>query len=529
MLQNLSNTSKTKLELCYFATFNHPIEIKDPIYSLISSFIEIQKISSIYDSDTSKSIKFFYFNKNKIHSILYDQEEIIKINNLNGNNRLEEYFYLSLLIKDDLTLINYSYSLNYINNIISYQKGIKSLLKIIIISKIIIDLVNNYKLSDFYDDDNIEERDKIEKIELEYKTIIKNNIETLKIIDIFSDKNFYTIKIDQMYVNIIISLIKNNKFEDFEYIQNITHQLELESINITKNMYEELLMVFNKNYINEYMIKCLDDLFDNKKINFNYFFLKYVFRDPFYIYNIPFFFVEKKAFIKIIKSELIIFKAEEIVKERIEYLLKVIPDSEYYYIKYLKVPQIQLLNEIYEYYNEFLFETKKEEIKEIEPFLQKKENNINTEKYFKDYEIAKKLNIRKPIIKYIYNLNIKNEQKNEKSEEKIQASIQEWLNIEKMIKDKKIKKLRKNLKVSLINYFNDINNKAKLLQILKEDEYQFFIQGNKKYGEQKNISMLKKDKQNNNNSNEIGSSIKKLSTRKSGKLFQLKLIFIIYR
>ena len=244
MFHNLSDVSKTKLELCYFATFNHPIEKKDPIYSLISTFIEIQKISSIYHSDTSKNIKFFYFNKNKIHSILYDQEEIIKINNLNGNNRLEEYFYLSLLINDDLTLINYSYSLNYINNIISYQKGVKNLLKNIIISKIIIDLVNNYKLSDFYDDDNIEERDKIEKIEFDNKTIIKNNIETLKIIDISSDKKFYTIKIDQLYVNIIISLLKNNKFDDFEYIQNLIHEIELESINITKYMYEELLMEF---------------------------------------------------------------------------------------------------------------------------------------------------------------------------------------------------------------------------------------------------------------------------------------------
>ena len=53
---------------------------------------------------------------------------------------------------------------------------------------------------------------------------------------------------------------------------------------------------------------------------------------------------------------------------------------------------------IFEYYKEFLFESKKEEIKEIKSLLQKKKINMNLKKYLKDYEIAKKINIRKPII-----------------------------------------------------------------------------------------------------------------------------------
>ena len=80
-----------------------------------------------------------------------------------------------------------------------------------------------------------------------------------------------------------------------------------------------------------------------------------------------------------------------------------------------------------------------------------------------------------------------------------------------MINEKKTKKLKKNLKFSLINYFNDRNNKELLLKILGEDNYNYnyFIQTDSKYMKKKNQDILIKDKPNNNIFNEIGSTIKK--------------------
>ena len=529
MPQNLSNFPNS-FQLCYYATFNHSLEINDPINSLITNFTEIKKISSF---DDLNYIKFFYFNKKKIHSILYEEEEIVKIDNLNENTKLKEYFYLSLLISEDSCFINYIYPLDFIRKIKNYQIKNKSLLKKIIIGKIINDLINNYESSYFYDDDNIKDKEELKKLKEDNNMIIENNIETFKTIDInLNKKNFNLYKIDEIYSKIIISLIKNYKFDDFKYIKNIVEQLELESIDITKKIYEELLIELNKNYIKEYMIRCKDDFYNNKKINFNFFFLKYILKDPFYIYNIPFFFETKKNLINLIKKELIIIiilTVEETIKERIEYLLKFIPDSEYYYLKYLKISQIQTLKEILYYYKEFLFDSKKNEIKEIETFLEKNEKNINLDNYLKDFEIAKIINQRSPIIKYLYNLKYINEQKDEIDEKEIKICKDEWFVIEKMIKEKKIKRFKNYLKIGLINYFNDIKNKEILLRIFEEDIYKYFIEENIKYLQKKSNKKANKDKLYNNNSNEIGSTKKKSSTENSGKLFRLNLIFKNYR
>ncbi len=60
-------------------------------------------------------------------------------------------FYLNLLINDNKAIVNYSYSIDLINEITNLQKKISdTIYKKIIISKIIIDLIYNYKQSDNY-------------------------------------------------------------------------------------------------------------------------------------------------------------------------------------------------------------------------------------------------------------------------------------------------------------------------------------------------------------------------------------------
>ena len=133
---------------------------------------------------------------------------------------------------------------------------------------------------------------------------------------------------------------------------------------------------------------------------------------------------------------------------------------------------INKLKEILEYYNNYYFESKKNEISELNDILQNKQGDY--EKYLKDekeYEEAKKMNIRYPIICVIYEQQNKTKDKNEKQLDK---SVNSWNTAEGMIKRKKCKKMHMTIKNILLKYFNDENNKEYLLQIFEQDEYEFF-------------------------------------------------------
>ena len=118
-----------------------------------------------------------------------------------------------------------------------------------------------------------------------------------------------------------------------------------------------------------------------------------------------------------------------------------------------------------------IFESKKDEIKNIEDII--KNNNGDYNKYLCDIEIAKNMNIRYEIIKYLI------EKKNvEKTEENIKIYIDSWKNIEQQIKDKKFKKMKKDFKTKMCEYFSDENNKELLIKIFNKDIYDYFIKEN---------------------------------------------------
>lgn len=160
-----------------------------------------------------------------------------------------------------------------------------------------VDLINNYEGTDIYDEDKYSE--KLNKIENQCKYFIINNIVALKHLNLFYNYDkIISISIDQIYIDIIIALIKQKKFEDFDYITNILNQMEIEKIFITETMYKELHNSFNSNevYITDYSFTKIEDLFDEKKINFFYILLKYVFKTSFYIYQIDFLYQQKSSF-----------------------------------------------------------------------------------------------------------------------------------------------------------------------------------------------------------------------------------------
>lgn len=315
-----------KLFLSYFSILIHSFN-QDPLLKLIKTFSEIVIILNI-----SSYIIYLYFNHNNVHEILYNYEKIIFIQ----NDKAKDFtflFYLDCLIWDNKDLINYTYEFKFIEEANEIKCEGKSEFFSIIKSKIIIDLIDNYEGNEEIMKETIDIRN-------QNNEIIKNNLFILdKEINLkLKEKEIMKMSIDELYIDIINGLIKNDKLSNYEYAYNIMNQLNIENIEINQFMFDKLLDIFNtkEKYINDYKIKDLKDLLNEKKINFHYLLLKYILKYSIFIYQISFLLNSRKNIIKIIKSNF--NQKTEInkqLKERLEYILKKYLDSEYYVHKYL--------------------------------------------------------------------------------------------------------------------------------------------------------------------------------------------------
>ena len=277
----------TKLDLCLLASLKNSVENdNDPIHNLLSNWKEIKEITKNMNGDI---FKFFYFNKKRVHEILYNEDKNYSIDE-NKTISYSELFYLSLLLEDIPETINYTFSINYIKAVNEIRKDIKiKKLKRILLSKILLLLINNFKGEDEYDEDEYgEEINMIEKENIEY---IEKNI------DIFETEfnlqyNYSDIiskKIDYIYMEIIISLIENDKFTDYDFCWEIIEDLELDKINITNTIFQGLSNAINKENENAYIINNINDLMNEKTLNFYYILINYIFKkNSFYIYQINF-------------------------------------------------------------------------------------------------------------------------------------------------------------------------------------------------------------------------------------------------
>ena len=326
--ENLTNKISTCYKISTFPNTN---------LKLLSNYDEILKIMNSKKKDL---IDFLYFNRNNIHEILYKEEKIINIE-INENNRnLSYYFYLSLLISENKDIINYSYSVDYINDIINnYQNNIEdnNTLKKLIISKILLQIIDNYKNTDKY---NEKDENHLKDIERKNEEIINNNINYLNELKINMDKTYITREnIDIIYIDIINSLLEQKKFNDYEYVSNIFNQMELKRINITEKMIDKLSSVLDikNNYINEYLINNIDDLSHNNKINFYYILFKYIIKNNIYIYKFPLLIKIRKNIQNILKliiseneNEKLALIHKSGIIDKINYILERITDSKYY-------------------------------------------------------------------------------------------------------------------------------------------------------------------------------------------------------
>lgn len=330
-----------KLNLCYTASLlfsekNDEKENNNPIFKLLSNLQEIESILNLNEND---SIRFLYFNRIKSHSILYDNEEVINIKLINDNDKLDFYIYLCFLIEENLSVVNYIYSINVIKKINDMQTRIKNeKIQKLIMSKIIIVLINNYEQSDNEEDTDSTDLNSLKNFNME---IINDNIKELNQYNI-NKNNFLSKKLEEIYSEIIKYLIINNKLDDSEFTNNILKQINLKYIYITKVMFDEIakLLKSENDYIKDYVIKEYNDLFDLKKINFYYILIRYILKITFYIYEIPFLLetmIKIKTLIKQNISSLgHSIKQNRPYKDKIEFVLKAFIEYKYYYDKSIK-------------------------------------------------------------------------------------------------------------------------------------------------------------------------------------------------
>ena len=302
----------------------------DPIFKILFQLDEIQNITNL-----PNFTKYLYFNRKTINDILYEKEEVIYVDNRLKDKELSFYFYLTSLIEYSPDIINYKYSFEFIKEINKLKAVENNYFRNIIISKIVCKLIDNFKGFDDYGE-NVDENE-INEIENKNKELIKKNIKLIKEFDL-NEKFILDNNIDDIYIEIIIQLIKDDKLSNYEYSKNIISQLNLENIDLNENMIDKLSKILDSKVENvqKYIIVDLNNLLDNEKINFHYILLKYIIKNSIYIYHIPFLLKNHKNIIKIINSNIDKLKTihtEDQYIERLEYILKKYLVLYYYYNK----------------------------------------------------------------------------------------------------------------------------------------------------------------------------------------------------
>ena len=464
-----------KIELLLFLSRKKDEIVSNCSFKLFQDYADLINILHQINNQDENIFKFIYYYRNNIHALLYVCDENIKINEFKLKFDLDELFYLDLLIADNEEIINYTYDFDLLLNI--YKNLVKSFkdennnfIYKIVACKILLDLIKNFCDFDDYDEDINEE--KVNKINNEIENEFQNNINKFKKeFNINNEEKLSEKKIGDLFCQIIISLIKSNEFNNYNYLYNIFHEIELEKIDIGNIILKHLQETLKENndYMKKFIIKTEEDLYDEKKINFYYLLFKFILKNEFFIYQISLLLETKKIIIELIKFKKIknskIKHLSNETIERFKYVLEIFAGSKYYFEQHKK--EINKLETVLEYYKLYYFETKVEDIEKIEQDIKNK--NEDSE-YLKDYEEAnKKINFY-PIIEKIY---IISDNEGINSEKSLQDSYNNFITLYKLIKDRKFNKMRINNNFS--QFFKDKNNYELLLEAFTKEEIDSFI------------------------------------------------------
>ena len=452
----------------------------DKEFKTIQNYEELTKIIQEINEDPNENIfKFIFSYRSLIHEyILYNEEQTIKIDNFKLKNQFAEYYYLSELIKDNEEIVNYEYDFEFIKKYYELLKLIKIKkeykLQKIVSYKILYELINNFCGNENYDED-INGED-IEKYKIEIDEIISENIDVFKELNLESiyvnEDSIKSAKLENIYCDIINSLIKQNRFGDYDYIYSLCcNEMDLDNIRIGKAIIPSLQQTLNKSneYMKAYIIQSKEDLYNELRINFYYILLKYVLKDQIFIYHNDFLIETRNIILNMIKLHKISYNnLKKEILERLKYVLEAFAGSKHYFEDSEEIKkEILKLKEILNYYQFYFFESKKEDIEKIKEQIKKQ--NIKSE-YMKDYEKAVEENNKYPIIKYLYYTSIDREIKSETEFEKDCSNFKIIYN---SIKDKKYKKLKK--KDLLYKLLLDENKKEIMFNVFTQEEIDSFI------------------------------------------------------
>ena len=394
-------------------------------------FLRYEEIEKIKRNHEKSFLEILYFNKENIHNILYNLEKTIEIDDYQ-TKKISNLFYLDLLLAATPNIINYIFSSNSFEflyeQLLSKKEGVIK----VILAKLLIDMIESYEgFSDFAQEKNKKELKFMTK---EFKKQIKEQIR-----NIFNNcENIIEQGIDKLYMDIILSIFKTENLTSYDEIYKTLDYLELEEITITENMFNEFsnFIKSEEKNKNNFFIETLEDLTNNKKINYYYIILKYFLKNPIYIYQFPFLLNTRQMIIDLIKNNLYTLvvivndleRTDLSLSEKLIYIITVITDSEYYVDKYYKM---------------------KESLEEILA-------NNNLIYVFPLFEII-------------------TDDKIEKDKNKNELLLKRWQIYEKMIKEKKYKKIPKNILKKLLTFFGLEKNKNLLLKIFTQEEYESFI------------------------------------------------------
>ena len=461
---------------------NHQIEIEKELNKLkaeiyvkqsfvIKTFEKILELLTLFRQEDQT--QFIYLNRYPIQVILLNEDQIIKINQENINyNGIKSLFYFGLAINNDKYVVNYSYSRDFINDLLEKIKNERNeLIKLLLFILFNIIFENFKQLNSSTESNESEENDKITK---EYKTFINEHLSLLNQFDIHLnsiDKD--NVDIEDIYSNIIISLLRKRKFDDNNYIIPIMEQLDMKNIELTNKMFEALKKEFDENstkdYLDNYKIKTVENLDNEKIVNFFSILFQYVFKDNIYLYNINFLSDSRKCVINIVNSDFSIItkllkpNLNSIEEKKYSVLIHFL-DSDYYILK----GDFYALNEILKYYQNFNPNESKI-IEQIEELRKNKDINIPKE-ILNEYDEAQKKNKRLKLYKFIYESN--STKKDEKEFKKICAIVDKTV---QAIQDKKTNLSKIKFRNELFKFFSDEKNKNYILEIFNQDEIDIFM------------------------------------------------------
>ena len=272
---------------------NKPIII--PFCELIGSY---QDIENILLNKEINIIEYIYLNKDRINQILYDEETNIKIEQ-NYLVKFSDYIYLYYILAESRDVVNYIFEIELIDAFNDILLATKSKIKMIILSKLEIFFIDYY--FEQKDDEKIK---KYEDMKNKCKQIINVNINYLKedIADLNID-NLLSDDIENIYTEIIKSLIINDKLNDSDKTIKLLDDLEIKHIRLNKKFYDNLSKILIEKNLNKYKISDIDDISDENKMNFYRILFEYILKSSDYIFYNSFLLETRKKIIEIINDK----------------------------------------------------------------------------------------------------------------------------------------------------------------------------------------------------------------------------------